>query len=559
MQITSEDQLLDINVRKAILKEICGEENQERKNQAYKRYEMFKDRIKKYVMLEMKKQFDESTVKEMSGVLSNVSIVKKIINKLAKVYSSGAERKIEVTEDGEPNEDAQKNLNKLEKQLEMNTQMKKLNRFLKLQKNGAAYVKPCKVIEVDGAEKYKMKNEILNPYLYDAIPNPYDKEKALAHILSDYIPSNGMVYTTGDPGIRGNILQPVKKDGDGKDQAIADNPIDEAKFGNRSFIWWSNKYHFTTNHKGEITSGEETNNPILKDPVVDFAIDQDGSFWAIGGDDLIDAGTLINSMLTNVQHIGVVQGYGQFWMKGKNLPRQVAVGPTKSILMEYVEGDPVPDLGFAQSNPQLEQLKSLIEMYVALTLSTNNLSTKGVAANLQGGADFPSGIAMMIDNSESTEDINDQQQIFVDKEPQIWDLVFRWMNLYGSTGQLVEDLKDIKIPKNSKVVTSFKDQQPILSEKEHLEIIEKRKDIGINTMIDLIKKDNPGMNDEDAKKKLKEILEDKIARAEQAVKEATTLGIESDPEAEDDEEPVKPGEKPSEGSKRPGLKDKNLK
>ena len=72
------------------------------------------------------RQFDQETVEEMRYALSNISIVKKVIDKLSRVYSNGVDRSI--TGD----ENATKNLKTLEKRLDVNTAMKKTNRFLKL-------------------------------------------------------------------------------------------------------------------------------------------------------------------------------------------------------------------------------------------------------------------------------------------------------------------------------------------------------------------------------------------------------------------------------------------
>ena len=58
--------------------------------------------------------------------------------------------------------------------------------------------------------------------------------------------------------------------------------------------------------------------------------------------------------------------------------------------------------------------------------------------------------------------------------------------------------------------------------------IEKRKDLGLNTMIDLIQKDQPELDDEQAKNKLEEIRSEKEERMANAV-------ITVPPPAEDDD------------------------
>ena len=500
MRIKFEQEILDIKVRKQIIDEMRGSENQERKRQAYKRYLNYKDRTKDFVYEQLLKQFDKSTVDEMEYCMSNISFVRKIVDKLARVYNHGVTRHVE------GDELAEETLETLTKELDFNTAIRNANKFLKLQKNLAFYVKPCPVTQIDGSEKYTIKLEAMNPYLYDAVEDYYDRTRPMCYILSDfdYSPTN---YSSIDPAlIRNNTgLQAINKDANGNDEKIADSP-DDAKQG--VMIWWSDNFHFTTNLKGEIIS-ESVENPIKQIPIVNFAIEQDGQFWARGGDDLIDGNILINSILTHNQHVAITQGYGQFWMKGKNLPRNIKIGPSKAILMEYQEGEPEPALGFANANPNVDQLRGLVESYIALLLTSNNLSTSSVSSSLQGSNTAPSGIAMIIDKSESMEDVNDQRQVFIDNEPVIWSIINKWLQIYNDV--LIDDLKGLSLPENFEddFYLEFKDAPVISSEQEKLSNLKLRKELGLDTMIDLIKKDNPQMNEKQAEEKLKELMAEK--------------------------------------------------
>lgn len=518
--VTEEKQILDPEVRAKIIQEIRGSENGTRKDEAYKRYLSFKDKTRRLVMDQLEQLFDQDTVLQMSYAIANVSVVKKVINKLAQVYANGVVRKVLI--EGKEDEQATKNLQQLEEVLDFNSEMKKENRFLKLQKNLLTYVRPQRLIN----DQWCMKVEGMQPFNYDVIPDPSEKTKPWIVILSKYRPLernyvNGNAATAG----RSTELTPSPNPplSDKTDQAIAD-PDDG---NNDEFIWWSPSYHFTTNCKGEYVGGPvnpqapsvETQraNPIKKLPFVNFAIDQDGEFWAIGGDDLIDGGVLVNSMISQTNHIAVVQGYGQFWMKGKNLPRNIKTGPTKVILMEHADkDDPAPEIGFASANPNLESLARLVEMYVALLLTTNNLSTSAVSSQLASGQTLASGIALMLDKAESREDVQDQQQIYKDNETDIWNLLRDWMKVYAN--KLDDELKNLQLPeKPFKVGLNFNPSQVIQSESEKLDNLKKRKDLGLNTKEELIMIDNPGMTEAEAKEKLKKI--------EQQMKEAVATMI----------------------------------
>lgn len=500
MRIKNENEILDPAVRKQIIEEILGSENQRRKQEAYKRYLTYKDQTKAFVVEQLQKQFDSSTVKEMEYCLANISLCRKVIDKLARVYNNGVRREIA------GDEQLTSAIEELSKELEINSELRKANKFLKLQKNLAFYVKPCPISYADGSEKYTLKLEPMNPYLYDAVEHYYDRTKPMCFILSDFEYSTAQ-YTSLDAATVGRTASPDPqgaKKGDGIDQAIADQP-DDAK--TKQFVWWSDSYHFVTDESGSIIS-EGTENPIKMMPIVNFALDQDGQFWAQGGDDLIDGSILINSILTHNQHVAITQGYGQFYMKGKNLPRNIKIGPSKAILMEYDEGEPTPEIGYASSNPQIDALRGLVESYIALLLTTNNLSTSAVAAQLGQSNMAPSGIALMIDKAESMEDVNDQRQIFLDKEHEIWEIIAAWLNLYGD--MLDDSLKGYALPEEIEMNIKFHDAPVVVSESEKLQNFKLRKELGLDSMLDLIMKDNPSLTKQEAEEKLKSLMEDKM-------------------------------------------------
>lgn len=515
----NQDELLDPAVRKKIIEDIKGPENRRRKDEMYRRYQCYKDQTYRYVRVELLKQFDSSTVNEMSYALSNIAIVRKVIDKLARVYKYGVERDIYI--DGKANEELTKNLKVVADEIDANRKLKKANRFFKLFKNTAMYVRP-KPENAEQDSKQTIKMDPLAPYLYDVIELDSEREVPVAYVLSDYRPSENdpggmpvLAVVPGTDGRNGNSLAAYTYKGDGVDQSIADTPGDEKGAG---YIFWSEKYHFVCNDKGEIIDGpEDLLNPIGELPFVNYAEDQDGSFWAIGGDDLAGGAILMNSMITNILHISITQGYGQLVVTGKDIPSQIKVGPNKAIKLNQEQDDPTPTFEFKNANPPLDQLRALVEMYVALLLTTNNLSTSGVASNLNGGGSFASGIALMIDKAESMEDVEDQRQIFADNEPCVWELYSKWATLLSSKGELVEELSAAPIPEEMDLRLRFGVPRAIESEKDRLEVLKLKKDMGIITMVDMIKSEHPDLTDEEAEGKLKEILEEKMARMAMAM------------------------------------------
>lgn len=553
--VMKEDDILDLRKRKLIIDEIRGPENQRRRDEAFKRYQCHKDQTSYYVLDQLKKQFSEATVVQMSYAISNISIVRKVVSKLARVYSNGVERKLE-------SDDDTKSVQEIARVLNLNSQMKKTNRYLKLFKNTLFYVAPKRIGGEDKAPIYTIKPYPMAPYLYDVIENPDDREVPMVVVLSNYRIQGQTTFSTS-PMTEGRSSQTavtIVPKNDGKDQAIADHPQD-AEADQDRYIWWSDKHHFTTDCEGRIINsatedGVETGkNPIEELPFVNIAEDQDGSFWALGGDDLIDGAIHVNCMMSHNEHIGVTQGYGQLVMKGKNLPKYLNVGPNTAIKLEWdKDEDPEPSFEFVSSNPPLADLRSNVEMYLALLLTTNNLSTNGVASSLNGsGGGFPSAIAMIIDKAESMEDVNDQQQIFMDAEPRIFEKIRLWSENLKASKQLDPKLNEIPIPKSfDKLQNRFGAPKPLETDKERLEVIKSRKELKLITHVQAIMQDNPGMTEDEAKKQLLKVMAEENEKLVKQTKDAVD-GIERGDGEEDEGEGNLREPKENGGADRPGA------
>lgn len=500
MKIYQEEQILDFDYRVKVIKEILGQENIDRKFQALKRYDIYKDNTKKWVIEKLHQEgLKEQTISSMENRASNISICKKIINKISRAYSFGVERRVE-------NETSQFQIDELYKKLDWNTNLKKTDRYLNLFKNNITGIVPV-INREKSIDKpvYELSFKVLSPWQYDVIEYVDNKEKACVYILSDYVEryNKSLPYL-----IRNNVY------GDGLDQSIADAPEDSGQ-RRREFIWWSNKYHFTTDDKGNIIqekSPQDFLNPIQKNPFVTVAEDQDGQYWARGGEDLVEGSVLINTLLTDMFAIAYMQGWGQMVITGgESLPNKFEIGPHRALIVKYdKDQDPVPSVDIASANPPLDSWMRAIEQYVALILSTNNLAPSNISMRLDTNT-FPSGIAMMIEQSQHTDNIQDKQEMYKQIERELFIIATSWVNYLTDFNGLDDKYLAIgKIDPSLDVSIKFKSPRPIISEKEQLEILQLRKEMGIDSMLDIIKKDNPDMNEEQAQNKLKAILEEKL-------------------------------------------------
>ena len=187
-----ESNILDQSYRSKVIKEIHGNENYQRKLNHYKRYEVYHDKVAKYTELLLSKQFDKSTIDEMKISLTNVSICKKIIDKLARVYSHGVDRIIKAKRGNAKK--SQDDFDFLSKHLKVNSKMKKANRYLKLHNNIWVLCLPKAIRDVLGnVVSYDIKLSVLPPFLFDVIEDSDDREKAKCLILSNFDPGQNII------------------------------------------------------------------------------------------------------------------------------------------------------------------------------------------------------------------------------------------------------------------------------------------------------------------------------------------------------------------------------
>lgn len=507
MRLKTEDQILSREFRIEVIKEIEANENLERKKNYYKRYEIYKDRVLKYIEERLKAEgLKPSTIQMMMNRAGNISFARKAINKLARSYAAG------VLRSGE-NDAETEQLQELAQLLDFNQKMKKADKYRELYKNCMTQVVP----EVDNETGlYCQSLRVLSPWQYDVIEDANDREIPRVVILSEFTQDQGaMLYATEEEAaIHSRSANTYGPNPDGVDNIIADNPSDASKGEMKTYIWWSDKYHFTTNKKGDILanlSPDDLANPIEMLPFRNIAEDQDGYFWAEGGDDLIDGSILLNHLITDMNSISYMQGYGQLVITGKNLPERYTMGPHQAILFDYdpSKEEPKPEVTVVSANPPLESWMKSIEQYAALLLSTNNLSPATIAMKLDA-AQFPSGIAMLVEMSEANNEIADTQKMFSDAEKYLWKVVKKWHNLFLSKNLLEDEYKEIgPVDEEAKVNIKFMEAKPVISEKEKLEAMKLRKELGVSSMADLIAIDDPSMTKEEAKQKMLEISEER--------------------------------------------------
>ena len=92
MKFVNEEMILNKEARLLLIKEIDGPENRNRKLEIKKRYEILKDRIKKYILENLLEELDPATVKDMQSRIATINLYKKVVGKKARVYRTAPKR-----------------------------------------------------------------------------------------------------------------------------------------------------------------------------------------------------------------------------------------------------------------------------------------------------------------------------------------------------------------------------------------------------------------------------------------------------------------------------------
>ena len=496
MRMFNDEDILSQAFRSKVIEQIKGQPNQKRKLEAMKRQDCYRDNTIKWVMKSLKElNLREETLNLMQNHASNISIVKKVIGKKARCYRGGVLR-------GTPDDDSTNKVMALASVLNSNEYFKKADRQSELHNNSLILTLPSKTPE----NRVRLNSTVLGPWQYDVIEDARNPEKMACLIISEWNEKSSAHSFNSDQ------IQALDQSTSSDDQIIARGPFNADTDDGETFIWWTNTYHFTTNSAGQIIakySPQDSLNPIKMIPATSIDKNQDGSYWGAGGEDLVDGAVLVNLLCSDMNHIMYMQGWGQLVISGSNIPETYQVGPGVALILKVNEGMTAPTVELLSHSPPIDSWLKVIEQYVAMLLTTNELSTSSVAMSLDAST-FPSGIAMLIDKSESTGSIEDKRHTFAQAERRYWKIVAGWLNIYArSLTPLDNEFAEIgPLNEDIEVNVRYQSEEQVVTEKEKLEILKMRKEMGLATQLDIIKADNPSMTDDEAQKKLEQIKED---------------------------------------------------
>lgn len=466
--------------RKSVLEGIKSLENVKRKKESLIDYEIYNDRIHKYVYDEIKNQTSEKTAKAMP-IVSCINIGKRIVDNEATIYNSDPVRTTNLSESD--------NLAVLANYEDagFNSKLQKANKYFKYRKQGFVQVVP--------KDKMIQLRPLLSHHV-DVVPDSQDPEKAYAYIISAF--DKNMYIAQGD----------------NSNQVTADQ--DDYKSSLERYVVWTAEYNFIMNGRGELI-GEPQENPIKILPFVDISKDKDFEFFVRSGMSLSEFTVLYNTIWSDDLYITRMQGFsvGVFRGNPELMPREYYMGPNRAIVLPV---DPKNennslDFKFVSPTPDLNGSRESRAALLANFLTSRGISPKVISSALQSGENYASGferLLAMIDKFEATKEDFD---LFRSVEKSIYKIVISFLVHYSRTDFLDKKYNVGNGAANSEMTIKFHEPQMVQTEKDKLENYKLKIELGISDKV-LALMDLEGLDEIKAQEKIDSILERKSVESE---------------------------------------------
>jgi hypothetical protein len=464
-----------------------SEENQKRLRSDSDRYMVYNGKVKDLVRAAIQKEFLlPETVEDMVGRIIPINITQKIVNKLSQVY-----REAPVRRPSDLNDADQESLDFYVNETNFNRIMKNANRMFKLHKHVCLEPYVCS----NGIPSMRvLPSQTYTPFSDD----PIDPKKPTA------------------------FLKHIKMDQDATKQ------IHE---------YWTNEEHLIINGNGEVLFDEmlKMNNPDGINPygVIPFVYikDSDNELIPIQDDDLISMQLAINLLLTDLAFATKYQSWSIFYLIGIQ-NQKISFNPNSVITLDHAPGTEKPEIGTIKPELDSDAMLRQVEALVAMLLTTKSLSVGSVSGQLDA-KNPASGIAKVLDESETTEERKDQVAFFEVAEKDFWfNFAHKILPVWTSAG-IIDPSYVMPFTEPFELSIIFPDFKPMIGEKDKVELLKAKLDAGFISFRMAIKELYPNISDLELDSYVAELRKEKLDNMQ-----FFQNNIQQVEETEEEEEPI---------------------
>lgn len=457
---------------KLIIENIEGDQNKERKKRDFKSYQIFSGNQRDYIKSRLKDIFADSY---HVFRVSNVNVLKKVVDKIGQAYEEPPKRMV----DGKQND----NLDSMYSEGNFDDAFVAMDVGFNRSRCGLLWV------QNDPITKTKNRLIYLNQFTFDVIINndtleleavilSYPKSDITASVNTEF--SDGVnqliaeaqmdsandatVYAMWTPDQHVNVVANVNKKTTTIDYIIDENNEDgKNDLGALPFVWL-------------------TNNPFVPEYPIENPLQDDSIEINILGSNLLTATQMqIGQLVLKYPKGSEIKTIHKGYTVCLELPQATENDPHIETTAEYI----VP-------NSDLSGMKDVLMEYAASIMSDNGLEGASLAGE---NKTFASGFERLIASASVVKIQKKNQKYYSQIEKKVFDIVKKYDEINGTR----------LFGKDDKFSAQFNEPQVIKSEKDKLEIIEKRMDLNLDEEHEKFIIDSPNMTPTDAKAKLKRI------------------------------------------------------
>lgn len=506
MPLPFENSLLDITNAdhlSSLISEIESDENISRKKEAWISYQCLEGNQLEYVEERLQELYPKSWHKFRK---SDISLVKKVDKKIAKAYKASPIRKL-------PKDKESKELNRIYDAFKFDRSLKEFDRYFNQHKYALAwlnYVNPM-VDETEG--KYILR--ALQPFEYDLV---LDEVTYLPLVVSFSYPDVDVTDYAGKS--------------DGIDQTIADSMSDIGQKSKRFSFW--DKTNFV---KVRSTIRKDEELKVYKRDVQIISIKKHGlsrlpfSFLSKEqapaypiASNLHKQSIEFNVGFSDLKTAAAHQGHGQLVIKhpeGQKMLEAHMGMHTALTLPQSTKPDAKPtEASYISASPDLAGQLDVLKFDVTNILDEHGIKAKGA---IEGGADdFSSGLDRLFSEADTQDLIETNQGLYAATLEQELYLILK--NYEEAMNKPTFSGEELEI--------YFEKPKVMISDKETLENIKLREELGLILEHEKHQIINPNLGEAEAKKRVELIKAQQKARMSELMPEEG-----EDEELEDEESP----------------------
>jgi len=475
--------LLDQQFVTQLISELEGSENLQRRINSWTAYRVSKGDVLPYVTQEVKRILPQS-YKQMK--MADISVSQKVIEKLSQAYKEKPIRRIEDDESGsELLSETYTEMNADEKFAELDF-IYNLNRYA--------------MMWVNYREDVGLQLVPLFPFEFDCVRNSGTGE--LEIVILNY----------PDSQITGSTPYNSWDQPDGINQTISNQQAD-SNSNTKTYAIWTKDQHISVRAntkslpngkaQSEITyfdiPGNPSNiNPLGILPFVYIASDGNNTDYPVLNP-LTRQTIFYNVLTTDLISAASLQGYGIRILSGSNEIlnniQKLHEGLTTAVTLPQPDS---PDqarttLTYEKPSPDLSGQKATYDYYLFQVLSQHGINP---ASSISGqGEKYTSGLDRVIATADVYNIVSKNQKTYTNLEKRVFDIVASWNDITGDT----------KFNPDSELNIFYPRPQILISDKETLENIKMRMDMGLIEPWQAMQILDPNLTEDEAKEKLASI------------------------------------------------------